>query len=985
MSKTILGLDLGITSIGWALVNVDDKDTQNNQIIDSGVRIFTIAEHPKDGKSLALPRREARSARRTTKRKAQKLRAIKRLLLQNKIITQDELDNLFIGNKSQKDVWDLRREALYRELEAKELSRIMIHLAKHRGYASNRKSEEPTDSEGKAVLSGIGHNKEVLESKKYLTVGEYISTKSKKRNGKDKDGKLNYENSIAREMLIDEIKIIFTKQKEFGNTIIDDELLEKYIDIAFTQRALKSVADMVANCPFEADEKRASKSSYSFEYFRALQKLKNLRVIDTDGNEMPLIFEQISKIIDSAKTTKNFTYKSFKKLFPQYKDFNIKGLVYHDHKTGEVKDTEKVKFLDFSAYQKMQKVVENVDSEYWQAIENEMDILDAIATVLTTEKDDKKSKEQLSKIVQNDKVIEALVGISFSQFGHLSNKALKNIIPHLENGDDYDKACERAGYDFKAVFKGKKSLLLPPLSKQENLEMTNPVVKRAFAQMRLVYNAIARKYGAIDAVHIEFTRDIKKSHDDRNKIKKEQDKYRVLKEEAKEEAKETLEKDAPNAKEILKFRLWKEQNGFCIYSGKEIQPHHLQDPYATEIDHILPYSRSLDDSLNNKVLCFTKENQEKGNKTPFEYMGEEKFSKFKQRVDVYKNIKQAKTSRLLKTNFDDSSEIAFKDRNKNDTSYIAKFIKNYMEAHIEFKESKQKRHIFTMNGMLTSQLRYKWGVGDKNRENHLHHAEDAIILAFSTQSMVQKLSTVSAKREGYIYKTKEEKSKNLRFETPLENFGQKVRESVSEIFVSQMPRRKIGGAAHKETIYSNKTFIHKKENKKVEHLKGGSKTNNVKLKHGIALNDSMPRVDLFQNKKTKKYYLVPIYVSDFVKDSLPNKAIVAGNKPWIEMDDEYEFKFSFYKRDLIEVQTKKTATKESLVAFGYFNTAVSSTAQILFNNHKGDEEFLFGSQNLVFIKKYQVYALVKFVEVKQQKRQGTIKEGRKLRKTKKSR
>ena len=347
MSKIILGLDLGITSIGWALVNVDDENTINNKIIDSGVRIFTIAEHPKDGKSLALPRREARGARRTTKRKAQKIRAIKKLLVQNKIITQDELDNLFIGNKHQKDVWELRREALYRKLDAKELSRVMIHLAKHRGYHSNRKSEEPADSEGKAVLSGITQNKTILETKDYLTIGEYISTKDKKRNGKDKDGKLVYNNSVARSMLIDEINIIFTKQKEFENDLVNDELLQNYKDIAFSQRALKSVADMVANCQFEVDEKRASKSSYSFEYFRALQKLKNLRITDEYGYEMPLIFEQIKTIVEKAKTTKNFTYKSFKKLFPQYKEMPIKGLVYHDHKTGEVKDPEKVKFLDF--------------------------------------------------------------------------------------------------------------------------------------------------------------------------------------------------------------------------------------------------------------------------------------------------------------------------------------------------------------------------------------------------------------------------------------------------------------------------------------------------------------------------------------------------------------------------------------------------------------------------------------------------------------
>ncbi|WP_324171406.1 type II CRISPR RNA-guided endonuclease Cas9 [Sulfurimonas sp.] len=225
MEKVILGLDLGITSIGWALVNTNDENPDKNEIIDSGVRIFTIAEHPKDGKSLALPRREARGARRTIKRKAQKLRAIKRLLLKRKIITQNEIDNLFIGNKGQKDVWDLRRDALYRELDVKELSRIMIHLAKHRGYFSNRKSEEPSDNEGKAVLSGIGHNKDILENSKYLTVGEYISTKVKKRNGKDTEGKLNYENSVSRAMLIDEINIIFSKQQEFGSKLVSDELL----------------------------------------------------------------------------------------------------------------------------------------------------------------------------------------------------------------------------------------------------------------------------------------------------------------------------------------------------------------------------------------------------------------------------------------------------------------------------------------------------------------------------------------------------------------------------------------------------------------------------------------------------------------------------------------------------------------------------------------------------------------------------------------
>ena len=947
MAKIVLGLDLGITSIGWALAHVDDENSQNSKIIESGIRIFTIAEHPKDGKSLALPRREARGARRTTKRKAQKIRAIKRLLLQNKIINEKELENLFIGNKNQLDVWQLRRDALYRLYDNKELSRIMTQLAKHRGNASNRKSDKPAkeDKEGTAVLGGIEKNKKAIQENVYLTIGEYIATKSKKRNSSG-----NYENSISREMLIEEINTIFQKQKEFGNSFVNDAFLEKYSEIAFSQRSLKSVEGMVANCPFETNELRASKSSHTFEKFRALQKLKNLRIITQDG-EMSLTKEQMHQAMHKAKSTKEFKYKTLKTLFGLDKDAQFKGLTYFDYKTGEAaKDPENVKLLDFSAYQKIQKAVEGADHLFWNKIENDDALLDAIAKVLTTEKDDKESLKQLHKIIDNEAVCNALVGISFSGFGHLSAKALAKIIPHLEDGLDYDKACEKAGYDFKAIFQGDKTLFLPPLSEQENVEMTNPVVKRAVAQMRLVYNAIARKHGSLDAVHVEFTRDIKNSHEDRNKIKKEQDKFRDKKEEARIHAIEILGKE-PNAKELLKFRLWKEQNNECIYSGEKIRPEHLMDDLATQVDHILPYSRSLDDSLNNRVLCFTKENQDKGNKTPFEYFGADKESSvwqnFVGRVEGLKNLKYAKKNRLTKTNFDENSENAFKDRNKNDTSYISKFVKNYIEAHVEFKASKMNRHVFTMNGMLTSQLRYKWGVGDKNRDTHLHHAEDAIILAFSTQAQVQKLSTVSAKREGFSYKNKEEKAKNLKFEPPMEEFGAKVQESLSEIFVSHMPRRKVGGAAHKETIYS------KNANKGV-----------FEINKGLAENGEVKRIDVFI--KAGKYHFVYLYTYDFVKDGV--KDITIKDK---KIDDTYKFIFSIFKNDLIEVGLKDKNI------FGYLRFAEGDGRfHVLPHSHaeldKKVDRHSIGSAS--FIKKYSVDTLGNYVEVKSEKRQATIKE-----------
>ncbi|MBD3795747.1 MAG: type II CRISPR RNA-guided endonuclease Cas9 [Epsilonproteobacteria bacterium] len=945
MSKLILGLDLGITSIGWALVSVDKDNNQNNKIIDSGVRIFTIAEHPKDGKSLALPRREARSARRTTKRKAQKKRAIKRLLQKYKVISAEELEHLFIGNKNQTDVWQLRRDALYRKLTNKELSRVMIHIAKHRGYASNRKSEEPTDNEGKAVLGGIRNNQKVLEEKGYLTIGEYLSTKEKKRNSNG-----NYENSISRKMLQDEIDLIFAKQKEYGNTLVNDTLLQEYKTIAFTQRPLKSVEGMVANCPFETLQKRAPKASLSFEIFRALQKLKNLRII-TQDEEIALSKEQILQVIEKAKTVPSLSYKQLKKFLDLDEIVQFKGLSYFDHKTGEAKEPEKAKLLEFSAFIKLKKAIEEADHLYWSKIENDNVQLDKIAEILSTEKDDNKSLEKLRKIIDSETVCQALLTLSFSGFGHISIKALQKINPYLAEGLDYDKACEMAGYDFKAIFQGDKTLLLPPLSPQENLEMTNPVVKRAIAQMRLVYNALARKYGALDAVHVELTRDIKKSHKDRNKISKAQEEFQIQKEEAKVHAKEVLGKE-PNAKELLKFRLWKEQNKECIYSGKYIDPRTLCDPYATEVDHVLPYSRSLDDSLNNKVLCLTKENQNKGNKTPFEYFGSDKDTKewqeFVGRIEGLKNLKQAKKSRLTKTNFDQSSEQTFKERNKNDTSYIAKFVKNYIEAHIAFKESKDKQHVFTRNGMLTSQLRYKWGVGDKNRQTHLHHAEDAIIVAFSTQAQVQKLSETSSKREGFIYKNKEEKAQSLKFEPPMKEFGKKVQESVESIFVSYMPRRKVSGAAHKETIYSKKI-----KSKGIVEINGG-----------LAENGEVKRIDVFE--KNEKFHFVYLYPHDFVKDELKSTSIKDQ-----EIDSSYKFKFSIYKNDLIELLFKEKNVFGYLIfaeGDGRFNVLPHSQVVIDKKNNRHS------TGSLQSIKKYQVDPLGNYVEVKQEKRQGTKKQ-----------
>lgn len=969
MSERILGIDLGITSIGWGLI---DYDIKNPQIVDSGVRIFSGAEHPKDGSSLALPRREARGARRATKRKRTRIEKIKKLFIKNNLATYDDLfekNNIYL-EKNNKDVWQLRDKALKRKLEPKEFVRILTHIAKHRGYKSNRKSEENDKAnDGQKVLSGISKNKELMTEKGYLTVGQmiYCETKlDKTYRRRNRTG--DYSHSISREMLEEEVNVLFKKQKSFENTFATEDLKKKFLDLAFTQKGLASIEKMVGKCIFEKDKPRAPKRSLSAEEFVTLTEIINNKILE-DGHERGFTEKEIEKILDLCKQKKTVTYKIIRKELELPLSTLFKKVDYHDKNTGEIlgiEVAEKEKFNNkMIGYHALKTEIEKATPKIiTENLLKNRELFNKIATVLTYEKNDKDLIESLTEEfktanitnTEKEKIIEALVEkVSFSDFIHLSIKVVENILPSMKQGLTYDKACEKCGYEFKGIG-GEKSKFLPPLSKEEQNELTNPVVKRTIAQLRKVVNAIIRKHGQFDKIHIELTRDIKRSHKDRLQIQRGQKDFKDKKETAVNSYKEFFG-DEPNGKNLLKFRLWQEQNERCAYSGKTIKRARIPEHGYAEVDHIIPFSRSFDDSLNNKVLVLAKENQNKRNRTPYEYITEDgkNWTEFEGIVSGFKNMKKAKRDRLLKKNFDENSEKTFKERNKNDTSYLSRYIKNYIENKLEFKESGKTQKVFTRNGQLTKLLRYSWGVREKNRDNHLHHAEDALILAFSTQSEVQKLSTVSAKREQFIYETVDKKQEKAKFTPPYEYFKDDLPKSIDNIFVSVAPRRKVTGAAHKETIYSKRT-----KSKGVFEVNGG-----------LAENGEVKRVDVFQ--KDDKFHFIYMYPANFIAQDLKNTTIKG-----VKIDDTFDFQFSFYKDELVEIKQKG---KEPV--FGYFKYA-ESDGRFTIRNHfvsiVDRKEGRISTGGLEYIKKFQVDPLGNYTEVKHEKRVGTIKDLKKRKK-----
>ena len=172
--KYIIGLDMGITSVGFATMMLDDKD-EPCRIIRMGSRIFEAAEHPKDGSSLAAPRRINRGMRRRLRRKSHRKERIKDLIIKNELMTADEIIAIYSTGKKLSDIYQIRAEALDRKLNTEEFVRLLIHLSQRRGFKSNRKvdAKEKGSDAGK-LLSAVNSNKEMKIEKNYRTISEML-------------------------------------------------------------------------------------------------------------------------------------------------------------------------------------------------------------------------------------------------------------------------------------------------------------------------------------------------------------------------------------------------------------------------------------------------------------------------------------------------------------------------------------------------------------------------------------------------------------------------------------------------------------------------------------------------------------------------------------------------------------------------------------------------------------------------------------------
>lgn len=828
--RYVIGLDVGIASIGYSVLRLDSNGMPD-KIIFLNSFIFTKAEDHK-GNSLANERGTFRRLRRLNRRKKFRKHRVKELFNRYNLLTKKEINNQ-INYSSLKSVYELRSDGLDRKLNNKELFNVLYWFAGHRGFKSNRKSKLKDKDIG-LLLNSLKDTKSNLKNSNYRTIGE-LYYKSSKFSGRKRNSDSEYIGSTYRNLIVDEVKKILNMQD------ISNNFEEEYIDILTSQRdfdegpgsnspyAGNQIGKMIGPDSLDRTRKRAAKATYTFKYFDYLTKINNLKYRKGIGNDfVSLTNEQKNIVTKKVLKNKKTNYNQVKKYLNLDDDYEFNLVDYNSNKKPETSS----KISDFTDVRKIQDVLPyNLRDNY--------ELIDQIATILTIYKSDKSRTNELKKIdIDITNSIPELLYLNYSKFCKLSIHTMKKIILFLEKGQMYYEAAKNAGYDFQKVIFNKKYLT-------ENV--TDPVVKRSVSKAIKIVDKITKRYGKPDRIHIELARELGKSYDDRRDILKRQKENKKRNDKI---ASELRELDFPvNGQNILKYKLYKEQHYVDIYSKKceiiNIEDA-LKDDEKYEIDHIIPYSISFDDSYNNKVLVSTEANREKGNRIPMDYLKHDPkaIQQFKTNAKKIKN--RYKRERLLKSSLSEDEKNSWKNRNIQDTRYINKLLGNYLRQNIEFYSDDNKQKVVSLNGSVTAKIRSRWGIKKYRDEGDIHHAVDAVIIACITQSFIQKVTQYSKNQElkyniklwspefkkYFEHHKNNQEFKNIfnDFILPWKDFREELigrvsdspkeymtnkswqnytKEEIKNIkppFVVRMPIKKISGAIDRDTIRSAKYF-----------------------------------------------------------------------------------------------------------------------------------------------------------------------------------
>ncbi len=886
----ILGLDLGTNSIGWAIVDDKNQQIINlgSRIFPMGVDNLGDGDNEL---SKNASRTGARGVRRQFFRRRLCKKVLLKALSKhnmcplaredfetwkrNKQFPTDTLASWFALNP-----YELRNKAITEELTLQELGRVFYHLIQRRGFLSNSRKGGKDDGaifKGKPKEGKIGIN-ETLKSIEDNTLGSYLYKIYPNENKPFKDGLERIRNRYTtRQMYINEFEAIWEKQKQFHNSLTDElktlfggRKQEGYKDdgILFHQRPLRSQKHLVGNCSFEPNKSKCPISAIPFELFRVYQWVNTVecngekisqderdKIINVLLLKDKIAFKSLRKAIGKESAEFKFNFKNEDKIVGTHTISNLSNKKFFGKQWFEFSDKKQediwhalyffdskehlkkyaLKYWNFTETQAVAISKFNLKDGYSslsrKAIHNILPFLKQgytydVAVVMGGVKNVFGNKWQSDSIEENQKQLHIIDNVEDIIHSKISGGFIGEVKNFLKKEFALNDKQLKKLYHHSANIQVKTLLEKLPVNPDADKQIQairNPIVITALFELRKLINELINEHGKFDEIKVELARSLKNSKTERNRIRRNQQHLERENDRVKGEVEKYTRVTHVS---MLKFKLWEECKKTCPYTGLSIPIHELFTG-KWQIEHIHPWSKSLNDSFMNKTLCEANENRNKGNKTPYEFYSNDQanWATIKERaLKLFSDTKEYPNSyhkfkRFVQKEFDDD----FTSRQLNDTRYISKEAKNYLKQIC--------KKVTVAPGQMTAVLRQKWGLNSvlntenkKTREDHRHHAIDALVMTSCKASYLQELT----KWNRY--------NKNIEannFPMPWKTFRHDAEKAVDTILVSHKPSNKVltvrthktekngkiyknigvaaRGQLHKETVFGKRQAPFSKE------------------------------------------------------------------------------------------------------------------------------------------------------------------------------
>ena len=868
--KYRLALDLGSTSLGWAMIRLGD-DGVPSAIIKAGVRIFSDGRNPKDGSSLAVTRREARAMRRRRDRLLKRKARMMHTLVKHGFFPEEEK-----MRKAMEAVnpYALRAKGLDEALKPEEFARALFHINQRRGFKSNRKTDKKDNDSG-ALKTAINKLRGEVDTNgtdgKPRTVGEWLNKRDMsgqrvrarfrqekviKDDGKTRIDK-SYELYIDRAMIEAEFDALWRKQSEINPMQFNETAYVELKDCLLHQRPLKPVKP--GRCTLLPDEERAPLALPSTQRFRIYQEVANLRILGDGLKDQELSLAQRNALIEALETGDKTFDTAIPKLLklPGSTKFNLADAKRKELKGNATTIRLSKKDLFGLAWQTFSLVKQ-----------------DAIVLQLVKEENEAALIQWLQDETGVDEVCaDKIANVTLPEgYGSLSTAALTRILPAFAaKVTTYDKAVLAAGFEhhsnISAAATGEIFPALPYYGEylQRHVgfgtgvvtdtpekrygKIANPTVHIGLNQTRIVVNALIKRYGHPSEVIVEVARELKQNLEQRKETVEQQAKNQKRNERLRHDAAKVLQinPDKVRGADIQKLILWEElsfdiSDRRCPYSGTQLGVAMVLSP-KVEVEHILPFSQTLDDSLNNKTVALREANRIKGNRTPFQAREDFEsagwsYDGLLQRAERMPRNKRYRFGvdgyeRWLR---DDKSFLA---RALNDTRHLSRVAREYVSLVCP-------QGTRVIPGQMTAMLRGKFGLndvlgldGEKNRSDHRHHAVDACVIAVTDQGMLQRFAQASASaREKSLTRLVED------MPLPWPTFRDHVQRAIDNIWVSHKPDHGHEGAMHNDTAYgllgNGRVSVHKMVEGKRERIEDNLKVIEFTSAKSVARHGLLP-------------------------------------------------------------------------------------------------------------------------------------------------